>query len=334
MKVFLYFEAEKMIQTSGIGRAFAHQKEALTKVGVPYTTSPEEGYDILHINTVGPSSSFMISQARKDGKKIIYHAHSTEEDFRNSFILSNQIAPFFKKYLIMLYSSADLILTPTPYSKELIKGYGINVPIQDVSNGIDLDRFAYDEEKVKAFKRYFGIPEGKKVVISVGLYFERKGILDFMEVARRLPDYQFIWFGFTPLISIPKHVQDAIKNHPDNVVLPGYIKGAVIQGAYMGADCFFFPSNEETEGIVVLEALAAKQNVIVRDIDVYNPWLVDGKNCYKGHNVDHFVELVDKIVNKQLPSTQEEGYLTAQEKSIENVGKMLKKAYQRVLDME
>lgn len=334
MKVFLYFEAEKIIQTSGIGRAFAHQKEALTKVGVPFTTDPNEGYDILHINTVGPSSSFMIATARKEGKKIIYHAHSTEEDFRNSFVLSNQIAPFFKKYLIMLYSSADLILTPTPYSKELITKYGIEVPIQDVSNGIDLKRFVYDQEKVKAFKRYFGLPKDKKVIISVGLYFERKGILDFMEVARNLPEYQFIWFGFTPLISIPRHVQEAIKNHPDNVILPGYIKGAVIEGAYMGADCFFFPSTEETEGIVVLEALAAKQSVLVRDIDVYNPWLIDSKNCYKGKNITEFGEIIKNIVSDKLPKTSEEGYITATEKSIENVGNMLKAAYQKVLDID
>ncbi len=332
MKILLYFEAEKAIQTSGIGRAFAHQKEALSLVNVPYTTDPEDGYDILHINTVGPSSVYMINQARKGGKKIIYHAHSTEEDFRDSFVLSNQLSPFFKKYLVMLYSSADYILTPTPYSKKLLEGYGINTPIQDVSNGIQLGRFAYDEEKVKAFRNYFGLLPDKKVVISVGLYFERKGILDFMEVAKLLPDYQFIWFGFTPLVSIPKHVQDAIKNPPDNVILPGYIKGPVIQGAYMGADCFFFPSKEETEGIVVLEALAASQNVLVRDIDVYNPWLVDKVNCYKGTTNESFAQLVEDIVEKRLPSTKEEGFKTAETKSIENIGHVLKEVYLKVLD--
>jgi len=121
MKVLLYFEAEKLIQTSGIGRAFAHQKEALKKAGMAFTINPKDDYDILHINTVGPSSSHMISEAKKAGRKVIYHAHSTEEDFRNSFLFSNQLAPLFKKHLIKLYSSADLILTPTPYSKELIK---------------------------------------------------------------------------------------------------------------------------------------------------------------------------------------------------------------------
>lgn len=333
MKVCIYFEGEKLIRKSGIGRAFQHQKEALTLAGVDFTINPDDDYDILHINTIGPKSLPMVTAAHSDGKKVIYHAHTTEEDFRNSFLLSNQIAPVMKKYITKLYSSADMILTPTPYSKSLLEAYGIEVPIHDVSNGINLKRFEYNEEKIKAFKNYFGLHNNKKVVISVGLYFERKGIADFMDVARMLPEYTFIWFGFTPLYSIPKHTQEAIKNAPNNVVLPGYVKGAIIEGAFMDADCFFFPSNEETEGIVVLEALAAHQQVIVRDIGVYDPWLVDKENCYKGHDNVEFAKLVSGVVEKKLPSTREAGFNTAEQRSIANVGKKLKKAYEEVMDM-
>ena len=79
-----------------------------------------------------------------------------------------------------------------------------------------------------------------------------------------------------------------------NVILPGYVKGPVIEGAYAGADCFFFPSKEETEGIVVLEALASSQQVLLRDIPVYDPWLLHGVNCYKGKTVADFVDLTEK----------------------------------------
>lgn len=40
-----------------------------------------------------------------------------------------------------------------------------------------------------------------------------------------------------------------------------------------GADAFFFPSREETEGIVVLEALASRQHLVLRDIPVYDGWV-------------------------------------------------------------
>lgn len=331
MKVLLYFEGEKMISTSGIGRALKHQLAACESAGIETTTNPNDDYDLLHVNTVGPASLAVIEQAKKRGKPVIYHAHSTEEDFRNSFVFSNAVAPAFKQHLIKMYSMADYILTPTPYSKSLLKGYGITVPIEDLSNGIDLKRFEYNDEKVKAFRKYFDLKDGDRVVLSVGLYFERKGILDFVEVAKLLPDYKFIWFGHTPLYSIPKQIRDVIENHPRNVYFPGYVKGPLLEGAYLNADCFFFPSFEETEGIVVLEALASGQNIVVRDIPVFDPWLIHSENCYKATRILDFANLVKGVVEKTLPDVSIQGVQTAEKRSIENVGRQIKKIYEKVL---
>ncbi len=336
MKVLLYFEGERLLSKSGIGRALKHQQMALSQMGIDYTTDETcEDYDILHINTYGINSANMIKKARKMNKKVIYHAHSTEEDFKNSFILSNQLAPFLREHLIKLYSSADYIITPTPYSKYLLENYGITVPIEAVSNGIDLNRFQRDEDKEAMFKKYFNIKENEKVVICVGLYFERKGIFDFVEVAKHMPDVRFIWFGYTPLISVPKAIKDLVKeNHPSNVEFAGYIKGDVIEGAFGGADVFFFPSFEETEGIVVLEALASQQNVIVRNIPVYEGWLEDKVNCYMGESVEQFETLIRGVLNETLPSTKQAAYMQAQTKSIEKIGLALKSVYERVLNEE
>lgn len=331
MKILLYFEAEKIISTSGIGRALKHQQAALDSVGIEWTCNPEDDYDLLHINTTGLNSASMIESARKASKPVIYHAHSTEEDFKNSFILSNQFAPMFKKHIVSLYSMADYILTPTPYSKSLLEGYDIKVPIEVISNGIDLNRFGYDEEKVKAFRRYFNLNEYDKVVIGVGLYFERKGLKDFIEAASMLPNYKFIWFGYTPLMSIPKAMREIVENHPENVIFPGYVKGPIIEGAYAGADCFFFPSYEETEGIVVLEALASRQTCVLRNIGAFSCWMEHEKNCYMGENVYDFVDLIYKVVEKKLPDVTEAGRKTAEERSIEKIGIRLKSIYEKIL---
>lgn len=65
MKVLLFFEGEKVISTSGIGRALKHQKQALTMAGIEYTLDPNDDFDILHINTVGPASAGVIAKARR-----------------------------------------------------------------------------------------------------------------------------------------------------------------------------------------------------------------------------------------------------------------------------
>lgn len=335
MKVLLYFEGENVISKSGIGRAFKHQQRALQSAGIPYTTDPwDNDYDILHINTYYMNSDAIVRHARENGKKVIYHAHSTEEDFRNSFTLSNVLAPGVKVWLMHLYSQADALITPTPYAKNILEGYGIQLPIFPVSNGIDLARYEHNVDKVVAYRKYFGIKESDHVVLGVGLYFHRKGIVDFVETAKKLPQYKFIWFGDTNRLLIPKEITEIIENHPSNVYFPGYVKGPIIEGAYSDADCFFFPSYEETEGIVVLEALASKCPVIVRDIGVFDPWLVDGVNCYKGHNNDEFASIIEECFEKKLPSTVEMGYQTAQQRSIEAVGQQLKQVYEFVMQQK
>lgn len=334
MKVLLYFEAEKMLAKSGIGRALEHQKRALSESGIDYTLDHKcTDYDVLHINTYGLSSYRMISKARRLGKKVIYHAHSTEEDFRNSFVGSNKLAPWFKRYLVHLYSKADYLITPTEYSKKLFEGYGLNMPIEVVSNGIDSRRYQPKAKKEQAFREYFNLAADQKVIICVGLFFKRKGITDFVEIARQMPEYTFIWFGHVPMLSIPKEVRRIVKSaHPKNVIFPGYIKGDIIEGAYSDADLFFFPSYEETEGIVVLEALASRQNVLVRDIPVYNGWLENGKNCYMGTNNQEFQEQIKQIVEKKKVDLTEYGYRTAKAKDIKEIRKKLIEIYQQVLE--
>lgn len=332
MKILLYQKGEKTLSKSGIGRAMEHQVRALTLANVDFTTDEKDDYDIVHINTIDFGARAMANRALKDGKRVVYHAHSTEEDFRNSFIFSNTLSPLFKKHIISSYELGHYILTPTPYSKSILEGYGITKPIYAVSNGIDLERFKANPEKELKFREYFNLDENQKIIVSVGLYFERKGLPDFMDVARLMPEYTFIWFGHTPLASVTSTIREAIKDKPDNVILPGYISGDIIEGAYTSANAFFFPSYEETEGIVVLEALASKCQVIVRDIGVYDPWLVDSLNCYKGNSVGEFAALISNCVEGVLSSTVEEGYKTASDRSIEAIGNQLKNIYEQLME--
>lgn len=332
MKVLLFNKKQKLYDKSGIGRAMRHQVKALTEAGVPFTTDPKEDYDVVHINTIDKASWRMARKAHRHGKKVVWHAHSTKEDFQNSFLFSNQIAPFFKMYIKRAYKLGDVLITPTPYSKKLLDTYNLKRDIYPLSNGIDLERFNKENsEKIKKFREYFNLTPDQKVVMTVGLYFARKGLHDLIEIAKDRPDYTFIWFGHTPASLLSRKIKKAIRHKPKNVILPGYIAGDIIEGAYASADVFFFPTYEETEGIVVLEALASKCPVIVRDIGVYEEWLVHEKNVFKAKNNEEFKVLIDNIMNKTAVDTREEGYKVAEERSIKKIGERLKEIYEIAL---
>lgn len=332
MKILLYFEDENLIAKSGVGRALCHQKKALESAGVDYTTNYRTSdYDILHVNTYGINSEILVRNARRNGKPVIYHAHSTKEDFRNSYNFSNLVAPYINHRLVSLYRSADVLITPTPYSKRLLESYGLTMPIHAISNGIDLDEYQRSEQKEAAFREYFGLQPGEKTVVGIGLLFPRKGLIDFIRVAENLPEYRFIWFGDVSRLWMSKKILRLLDNPPANVEFPGYIKGDILEGSLTAADCFFFPSYEETEGIAVLEALASRQTCVLRDIGAYDAWAASGSNCYLGNSVTEFTELVRGVVDGRLPSTADGGYQVAKARSIDNIGKQLKEVYESLL---
>lgn len=333
MKILIYNEDYQTVKESGVGKAIDHQKKALELAGVSYTLNSKDDYDICHINTVFPKSVSFAKKAKRAGKKIVYHGHSTEEDFRNSFIFSNQLAPFFKKWLIYCYKKGDLILTPTAYSKKILESYKMDRKIEVVSNGIDLDFWKEAKNDRENFYQRYGLDENKKSIISVGLFIERKGILDFVDLAKRLPQYEFVWFGELNLKLVPEKVRRAVQSDLKNLHFPGYVDQNLLREAYSGSDLYIFPTFEETEGIVLLEALATKADIIIRDIEIYKN-LKEGENIYKAKDLDEFYEKIKLIMEGDLPSLKEKAYLLAEDKSLENVGKKLKKIYEELLERD
>ena len=331
MKVLLYTEGEKMTSNSGLGKAIKHQMKALESANVEYTTNLKDDYDIIHINFYGPRSYHLAKKAHRKGKKVVYHAHSTEEDFRSGFIFCKQLAPLFKRWLIKCYSLGDVIVTPTPYSKRLLEGYGIKKKIYAISNGIELDLFKKDEAAGERFRKEYNYKKEDKVIIGIGLYITRKGIVDFVELAKRMPEYKFIWFGYSPLAAATEDVRKAVNTKLDNLVFAGYVKQQVIKDAMNGCDVYLFPTYEETEGIPIIEACACKTTAIIRDIPIFEEMLEDGKNVYKAKNIDEFEEKIRGVMTGKLPKVGENAYKVAEERDIKKVGEQLKKVYEEVL---
>ncbi len=330
MKTLLYFENQNAIKVSGIGRAMRHQKKALSLADVPFTMDPKDTFDLAHVNTIFLKSYRIVKRCRRKGIPVIVHGHSTLEDFRNSFKGYKLMSVWFNHQLLKVYRHADLIITPTTYSKMLIDNYHLGVKVIPISNGIDLQEYAYDEKKVQAFKDYFHLTN-EKVVIGIGLLFARKGIHDFFEIARKNPEITFIWFGHLAPSLVSDAIKKAIKNRPSNALMPGYIDNDIIKGAYHYAECLMFTSYEETEGIVVLEALASGCPVLCRDIGVYADWLQDGRDCFKAKDNDEFTDKLKFIMNNNTKAVTKAGYALAEERSLEKVGNQLKDAYTSLL---
>lgn len=329
MKTLLYTGDQKIVTKSGVGEAVRHQKKLLELLNWEETEDKHESFDVVHINTIFPGSLLMSLRARRQGRRVVYYAHSTMEDFRNSFTGANLAAPLFKKWITCCYNTGDIIITPTDYSRQLLesKNYKIRRPVYSLSNGIDTKFWKPDAQAGRRFRNRYRIPDQKKVAVSVGHYIDRKGILDFIEMGKRMPQMEFYWFGYTSLYLIPAKIRRAIRQAPANVHFPGYVNRDELREAYCGSDVFLFLTKEETEGIVLLEALACQIPVVLRDIPIYSDWLWNGVDVYKGRSVDEFMDITDRIVSGSVPDLTAQGRRMAAERDFDKVAVKLRKIY-------
>lgn len=329
--VELYQGGYSVVRKSGVGQAIVHQENILRAMNVEASCKYQNREGILHINTVFPDSVVEAIKAKRRGQQIVWFAHSTREDFRRSFPGTNFLAPLFGRWIVFCYQLGDVIITPTEYSKHLLRGYGIRKPIYVLSNGVDTKYFSPDASARNGFRRSLGLDRSAKVVISVGLWIERKGILDFMEAAKRMPDVTFLWYGDTPKQFITGKVKAAMQAAPDNLRFMGYVSQSELRTAYQGADAFLFLSHEETEGIAVLEALACQMTVILRDIPVYEGWLQNGESVYKVQSVDGAVACIRDVLDHPSDAVcriKKRGIEVAESRDYKLSGKQLLQIYE------
>ncbi|MGP9537520.1 glycosyltransferase family 4 protein [Brachybacterium sp. AOP43-C2-M15] len=263
---------------SGIGAAIRHQEEAVRALGHQVVTNPLRRFDVVHLNTPFPDTPLLARWARLRRRPVLMWAHSTEDDFRDSFPGSNRLAPLFRRWIAHLYRRGDAVVTPSEYSRQLVSApkYGIRTPISVLSNGVDTDFFRPNPQTRARWRESLGLAPEAKVVISVGMQLVRKGILDWVEVARRMPEVTFVWYGRTDPRLLTAEVERALAGAPANALFPGYVRADQLREAYCAADAFCFLTKEETEGIVLWEALACETPALVRGIPLYRAAMPDG----------------------------------------------------------
>ena len=206
MKIYIYSGGEKLVGRSGVGQAIRHQRECLRRAEIGTTSRWTRDAAAVHVNTVLPDSVLAALGARLRGRKVVWYGHSTMEDFRGSFKGSDALAPLFRQWIKFCYGLGDVVLTPTEYSRRLLEGYGLKRPVYSISNGVDTDYFQPAPAARAAFRLRYGLEENARTVISVGHTIARKGLPEFLDLARRIPSAQFLWFGWTDPRLIPQEI--------------------------------------------------------------------------------------------------------------------------------
>ncbi|MFB6145336.1 MAG: glycosyltransferase family 4 protein [Candidatus Nanohaloarchaea archaeon] len=304
----------------GIKTSMRHQRQCLRKQEIEYTEKYDPGADILHVNMLSPGDIYRVMRAKKDGIPVVIHTHEIGENFAGSFRFSTYLAPFARRYVDAFYRCADLLICPSEYAAEVLDERGIDTEKKVISNGIDPERFRDLED--------FGFEKEGFTVINVSIVFERKGLTDFIDTGRELPDTEFRWFGpnFGRWMT-GGSTEKKIKNSPENVDFPGYADD--VRDAFASGDVFFFPTKSETEGLSVLEAAYCGLPIVVRDIPVYESIFTDEKDCLKAEDVEGFARSIERLKedSKLRERIADNAKALAEQHTLDRIAEKLENAY-------
>lgn len=263
-------------------------------------------FDIVHYHTVNPTYFIERLLNRRISVGIGY-VHFIPETIDDSLRLPRLFKKVFYKYLLAFYNSMDYLVTVNPFFISKIHELGIKKPeVLCIPNYVSSKNFyQMSQSEKEKIRESYGIGQKSFVVLGVGQLQTRKGIIDFVETARRLPQVQFVWaggFSFGKMSMGYDEIKRLTENPPENVRFLGIVPREKMNHVYNMADLFFLPSYEELFPMSVLEAMSCRLPVLVRDIPLYESILF---NAYlKGGNTEAFVDAITKI--RQNPSVLNE----------------------------
>ena len=177
--------------------------------------------------------------------------------------------------MISFYKRMDQIVVVNPVFGKKLENYGIDTKkITYIPNFVSKKEFyPKSQTEKKQLRQKLGIPTDKFTVIGVGQVQERKGVPDFIELAKRHPEIQFVWvggFSFGKMTDGYNELKQVVDQPPANLMFPGILDRDEMNDYYNVADLFLLPSFNELFPMSILEAFSVGLPVMVRDLDLYH----------------------------------------------------------------
>lgn len=328
-----------IVKGHGVLSAHDEQVELVKQVlGNEFTVCENERKicEITHYHSVNPEFCFHIRKYRKNGKTV-GSVHFLPETVENSICLPGFAKKILYRYMISFYRKMDYLVTVNPCFVDALSHYGIpGQKITYIPNVVSEENFypLSGKERIRIRKEYRIHPDAF-VVLGVGQLQQRKGILDFIKTAEKMPECMFLWaggFSFGKISKGYREIQKAMKHLPDNIRFLGMTDRGKMNEIYNLADVLFLPSYEELFPMTVLEAMNCGLPVLVRNLDIYEPILFD--YVLRGNDAADFVEMLnllktDRIFYERSSYASYTGHLFY---SRERVGNMWKEFYGKIAE--
>lgn len=218
-------------------------------------------FDLVHIHTPFLAHRAGTRWARRHGLPCVETYHTLFEEYFHHYL------PFLPKTWLAAAArmisrkecdSVTAVIAPSSAMRQALLGYGVSSPVHIIPTGLNLADFAHCDGP--AFRARHGIAPERPVMAYVGRVAFEKNLEFLLQVTERvrseLRDVLFVIAGEGPArASLERAV--AKRGLADNVRFVGYLERRTeLPACYCAADVFVFASKTETQGLVLLEAMA------------------------------------------------------------------------------
>lgn len=327
------------VEGQGVGSAYIEQvnllKEGASDI-FDIKINDKSDADIIHIHSINPE--FYFKMKRTKGVSVCY-VHFLPHTLDGSIKLPKIIFNIFKKYVIKFYNTADNLVVVNPIFIKDLEKYNISRDkITYIPNYVSKDNFyKLDKKKVNKIRKELNISPDAFVVIGVGQIQTRKGVLDFVNTAKSMPDITFIWcggFSFGHITDGYEELKKVYESPPSNVKFLGIVPRDKMNEMFNIADLLFMPSYNELFPMAILEAVNIGIPLLLRDLELYEDILF--KKYLYGNSVEEFVSHIKNIsTDKKLYDMQSKLSLSISEYySKENILNIWIKYYKDILERD
>lgn len=213
-------------------------------------------YALVHATSPDPLGWFAAGLARKQKVPFVAGYHTMIDDYARirygaHLPLAGAAASAFLRCLLQwFYSQADLILAPSDAVRALLESR-FELPVATLSRGVDHDVFSPRHRRRIA-------DDGEVRALYVGRIAEEKGLDKLVEIFSSWPGASLTVVGDGPWLETMRRALPSAR-------YTGKVIGAALSREFADADFFVFPSETDSFGNVVLQAMSSGLPVIVTD---------------------------------------------------------------------
>ncbi len=304
---FIYNKLEKTIYLPGIKTGIYdtrltnfYSKKALNIIKT-------WNLDIIHSQTEFGVGAFSRIVAKKLNIPVVHTYHTLYEDYVH-YVTHGHFNNLGKKIAIKITKyycdkKCDELIVPTSKIKELFESkYNIKREIHIIPTGIDTFKFIKNEKITKnitKIKKKYKIKETDFIIGTIGRIAKEKDfakeILATSKLIKKNKNIKLMLVGDGPEVTNLKKLVKEL-NIENNVIFTGLISYDLVPSYYNLFDIMTSFSHTETQGLTIIEALAASTPVICINDPSFTEMVQNNYNGYLFNNDTEYQELIIKLM--------------------------------------